>query len=120
MLALADASRALWATAGTWVHVERGDYELARCHAALGDGEAALRHARACLTLVQAHAGEPEADAFETFFAHEAVAWAQRAAGNAEGLAHEQARMRQLLAEITDPGLKPWCEEALAALQQEG
>lgn len=120
MLAAADASHALWVTAGTWVHSERGDYELARCHAVLGNGAAALRHARACLAQIEAHAGEPQADAFETFFAHEALAWAQRAAGDAAGLAAERARMQALLAAVTDTGLRPWCERALAALDQAG
>lgn len=77
MLALAEASRALWATAGTWVHIERGDYELARCHAVLGDGATALQHAQACLARIEQHSGDPAADAFETFFAHEALAWAR-------------------------------------------
>ena len=116
MLALADASRALWASAGTWVNVERGDYELARCHAVLGQGEAALRHARACLALVEQQAGDPQADAFETFFAHEALAWAQRAAGDTQGLADERAHMQGLMAQVADTSLKPWCEQALAAL----
>jgi hypothetical protein len=120
MLALAEASRTLWAGAGNWVNIERADYELARCHAALGHGPAALRHARACLALIQQHAGEPEADAFETFFAHEALAWAQRAANDAPGLAAERARMQELLGEITDASLKPWCEQALAALDKAG
>jgi hypothetical protein len=107
MLALADASRALWASAGTWVNVERGDYELARCHAVLGQGELALRHARACLALIEQHAGDPQADALETFFAHEALAWAQRAAGDTPALAHERAHMQRLLAQVTDTSLRP-------------
>ena len=120
MLALADASRALWAGAGNWVNIERGDYELARCHAVLGNGQAALQHARACLALIEQHAGAPEADAFETFFAHEALAWAQRAAGDAQGLAAERTRMQQRLSEVSDAALKPWCEQALAALDKAG
>lgn len=120
MLALAEASRALWATAGTWVHIERGDYELARCHAVLGDGATALQHAQACLARIEQHAGDPAADAFETFFAHEALAWARRASADAPGLAEERARMRQLLGEVSDASLKPWCERALAALDKAG
>ncbi len=120
MIAAADASRELWVTAGTWVHSERGDYELARCHAVIGDGAAALRHARACLAQIEAHAGEPEADAFETFFAHEALAWAQRAAGDRAGQAAERVRMQQLLAAVGDAALRPWCERALADLDRAG
>ena len=116
MLALAEASRALWATAGNWLNVERAHYELARCHAVLGQGDAALRHARACLALIQQHAGEPQADAFETFFAHEALAWAQRAAGDPAAAAAERGHMLRLRAEVSDASLKPWCDQALAAL----
>lgn len=118
MLALAEASRALWASAGTWVHVERADYLLARCHATLGQGGPALACARACLARIDQHAGEPGADDFERFFAHEALAWAHRAAGDAAGRAAEMARMRACLAAVTDDSLKPWCEDALAALEK--
>lgn len=118
MIELAEASKALWASAGTWVNVERADWLLARCHAALGQGAPALSHARACLALVEQHAGEPEADDFEFFFAHEALAWAQRAAGDATGEAAEVARMQARLAAIADDSLKPWCTEALTALQK--
>lgn len=118
MIELALASRALWATAGTWVNVERGDWLLARCHALLGQGGPALAHARACLSLVQQHVGEPGADDFEFFFAHEALAWAQRAAGDASGEAAEVAQMQARLAAITDDGLRPMCADALAALRK--
>lgn len=118
MIELAQASRALWATAGTWVQVERGDWLLARCHALLGQGGPALAHAQACLALIGQHAGEPGADDFEFFFAHEAGAWAHRAAGSAAAEAAEIAQMQARLAAITDTGLRPMCEDALAALQK--
>lgn len=118
MVELAQASRALWATAGTWVNVERGDWLLARCHAALGQGGPALAHARACLSLVQQHAGEPGADDFEFFFAHEALAWAQRAAGDVAGESEQIALMQARLAAITDDSLRPLCADALTALQK--
>ncbi len=118
LLALAAVSRALWATAGSWVNVERGDWLLARCHAAVGRGEPALAHARACLALIEQHAGEAGADDFEHFFAHEALAWAHRAAGDAAAAAAEMALMRSHLAAITDDSLKPWCQDALAALEK--
>lgn len=118
LIALATASRALWATAGTWVNVERGDWLLARCHAAVGQGPQAQAHAQACLALIEQHAGEPGADDFEFFFAHEALAWAQRAVGDAAGEAAQIACMQARLAAITDESLRPWCAEALAALQK--
>lgn len=114
MLALANGSKQLWASAGTWLHVERAEYQLARCRAALGDGAQALVHARASLSAIDDHAGEPEADAFERFFAHEALAWAHRAAGNTAATGDQRAQMVRLLAGITDAGLKSMGDEALA------
>lgn len=120
MLALAEASRELWATAGDWLNVERGHYEQARCHAVLGQGAPALQHARACLSIIEQNTGDARADAFETFFAHEALAWAHRAAGDTAGLAAQRSRMAQLQAQVNDSSLKPWCEAAAAALDRAG
>jgi hypothetical protein len=117
MLAAAEASRQLWASAGTWVHTERAEYQLARCHAVLGDGPRALVHARACHEAVQAHAGEPEADAFERFYAHEALAWAHLAAGDGASAAAERDRMRGLLDDVADPGYRAWAAGDLQALE---
>jgi hypothetical protein len=116
MLAAAEASRRLWGRAGSWVHAERAEYRLARCHAALGHGVLALAHARACLAGIEAHAGDPQADALERLFAHEALAWASRAAGDAAGEAAERERMAALLPQVEDAGLREWAAEALHAL----
>ncbi len=116
MLALAMASLELWGGAGTWLHTERAHYQLARCHAVLGDGPAALAHAAQCLALLDAHADAPEADAFERFFAHECLAWAHRAAGDGAAVVAQHAQMATLLAQVADPGLADWCVQALAAL----
>lgn len=115
MLALAGASLGLWSSAGTWVHRERGFYLLAHCRAVVGDGAAALAHARNCLAEIDAHADAPEADAYERFFAHEALAYAQRAAGDAAGAAAERARMAELAAAVSDAGNAAFCRETLAA-----
>jgi len=112
MLAAAALARRAWERAGTWLHVERAEYQLAQCHAALGDGDAALRHAAACLAGCEAHA----ADAVERFFAHEALARAQRARSDAAAAAGEVAAMRALLTAIADDGLRTWCAQALDAL----
>jgi hypothetical protein len=72
-------------------------------------------HARACLAAVEAHDGEPQADAVEHFFAHEAVAWAARAAADDGGASMHRARMVERLRGIDDAGSRGWCEEALAA-----
>lgn len=102
MLEAATLARRAWAAAGTWLQVQRAEYQLALCHAVLGQGEAALRHAGACLALCEAEG----ADAVERFFAHEALARAHR------------AQMQALLGEITDPAMKDWCAQTLALPMQ--
>jgi hypothetical protein len=119
MLAAASASRDLWVSAGTWVNAERADYQLARCHAAAGDAAQALAHAQACLATIDAHAGEPEADAFERFYAHEALARAHHAGGDAAAASTQRARMVALMAEVP-ADLRSWCEAALADFDAAG
>lgn len=114
MLALAQAARELWAGAGTWVQVERADYQLARCHAATGDGVRAVTFAQACLDGVMAHDTEPEADAYERFYAHEALAWAQLAAGEPESAAVQRGLMQALIGQVADEQMREWCEASLA------
>jgi hypothetical protein len=113
MLALADASLRLWRTAGTWVHEERAHYQLARCHAVLANGADALAHARACASIVEANATQPQADAFERFYVHEALAFAHRAAGDSAQAARERQRMAALASEVDDAGLRPWVDDSL-------
>lgn len=109
MIDFARLSRRAWERAGTWVHVARADYQLAMCHAVIGEGEPALAHARACLARCEAEG----ADAAERFFAHECNVHAHRAAGDAAGAAAHRARMQALLAEIDDAEMKAWCEDTL-------
>lgn len=118
MLALARASRQLWHRAATWLQVERADYQLARCHAVLGQAEAALTHARSCLAAIDAHAGEAEAGAMEYFYAHEALAYAHHAAGDAAGAAAQRQCMLDRLAAIDDPLTRAWCQRDLAEMDR--
>ncbi|MBI5256959.1 MAG: hypothetical protein HY855_10705 [Burkholderiales bacterium] len=114
MLAAAATARRLWAVAGTWLHVERADYQLALCHAAVGDGPAALRHAQACLERCEAEA----ADALERFFAHEALVHAHCAAGDAAAAGAAVVALQALLPAVQamgDAGLSAWCGEVLGA-----
>jgi hypothetical protein len=117
MLAAAAASRALWGSAGTWVNEERAEWLLARCHAAVGDGAAALAHAQACLVTIDAHASEPQADAFERFFAREALAWAHRALGAPAAAAAQAEQAAALLGDISDASSRAYCEGELAKLR---
>ena len=112
MLQAAALSRRAWAAAGTWLEVERADYQLAMCHAAVGEGTQAQAHAATCIAACEAHA----AAADERFFAHECAVHAARAAGDEAGAAAHRERMLTLLAQVEDAGTRQWCEETLAAL----
>ena len=79
MLAFAAGSKLHWSKAGTWLEVERGDYDLARCHLAAGQFDEALVHAAQCLATCTQNNAPP----YEHFFAHEALARAQHARGDA-------------------------------------
>jgi hypothetical protein len=87
MLDLAAASRAHWTQAGTWLEVERADYALALCHLSTGLNDQALQFAAQCL----AACTQNDAPAYEFFFAHEAIARAQHALGDAVARARNVA-----------------------------
>lgn len=114
MLDIAHLSRRAWARGGTWMNVERADYDIAMCHAAIGQGALAVAHAQACLARCEAEG----ADAAERFFAHECNVHAQRAAGDTAWAAAHRSRMQALLAEVTDAEMKAWCEQTLATTPQ--
>lgn len=112
MIDMARLSRRAWQRAGTWMHVERADYQLAMCHASIGQGPEAVAHAQACLARCEAEG----ADAAERFYAHECNVHAQRAAGDpAWATAHRQ-RMEALLAEIEDGPTRMECAQTLAGM----
>lgn len=96
MLDAAQLARAVWARAGGWLETERADWQLALCAAAAGKPALALAHARDCLRLCEAQ----EADAFERFFAHEALARAHHAAGEPALARQACERMAALLAQL--------------------
>lgn len=112
MLDTARQARGHWADAGTWMNVERADYLVARCAAAAGDAATAAVHAQACLDACLAH----DADAFERFFAHEAIADARLAAADRAGAAASVETMRDLLAAIDDPASRAHAQSCLDQL----
>jgi hypothetical protein len=96
MLEIAAASREHWATAGTWLEVERAEYCLARTQLAAGHTDAAAAHARACLRACE----DNHAPAFEFFHAHEAsarIAKAQQKVASVQAhVLHAQATFNKL------------------------
>jgi len=113
MMEAAEMAQRRWHQAGTWLQAERADYLLAVCAAAIGDGARALRHAAACQSLCTAHG----ADAFEHFFAQEALGRASLAAGHRTGAADALAHMRELLPQIDDDGNRAYAQSVLDKVQ---
>ena len=97
MLEFAAGSKQHWSKAGTWLEIERGDYDLARCHLAAGQLDEALNHAAQCL----ATCTENDAPAYEHFFAHEALARAQHARGDAPARAGNVAAAQAAFDKLT-------------------
>ena len=112
MLQAAAIARRAWAVAGTWLHVERAEYQLAQCHAVLGQGAVAVEHARQCLSMCAAGGG----DAVELFFAHEAMTLALRAAGDEHSARQHREQMQAELELVDDDDTRAWCASVLAAL----
>jgi len=112
MLETATQARSAWAAAGTWLNVERAEYLLAITHAATGHGTQAAEHAKACADICEANA----ADAFERFFAQEALARALITQGQPEAARQQTTRMQALLADIADEGNRAYAASVLAKL----
>ncbi|MED5617889.1 hypothetical protein [Ideonella sp. BN130291] len=115
MLDAAQRARAAWERAGGWMEVERADYQLALCHAVAGQGTQAVAHAQACLQRCEANG----ADAYERFFAQEALARAHCSADQPGEARRTRDRMAQLLAEVQDKDAHAFAADTLAALDKE-
>jgi hypothetical protein len=111
MLELAAGSKMHWAQAGTWVEVERGDYDLARCNLAAGLLDPALHFASLCL----AGCTQNDAPPYEMFFAHEALALVQHARGDLADCARSVAAATAAFAKLA-AGDDDACRPTLAAL----
>jgi hypothetical protein len=111
MIEAAQASRAQWAIAGTWLEHERAEYRLARCWLEAGDLAQARRHAQNCLEIVRANDGAP----LEQLFGWEALGRVERAAGNATGHAQALAHAREAFAALAEAD-QAWCAASVEAL----
>jgi hypothetical protein len=115
MLDAARRARAAWERAGGWMEVERADYQLALCHAAAGQGAEAVTHAKACLQRCEANG----ADAYELFFAHEALVRALGSADQPGEASRMRERMAELLAQVSDPDAHTFAADSLQTLDRE-
>lgn len=98
MLHAAHASRFHWGQVGEPANLARGEWQCSRVYAVLRREEPALWHARRCLALCEEHGiGD-----WDIAFAWEAIARAQRVAGDATAADAAIARARELAAEIAE------------------
>ena len=108
MVAAAQGGLKYWTQAGTWLEVQRAEYRLARSHLHAGQAGAAVESANRCIDVCALN----NAPAFEQFFAHAALALAQRAASNIS--AFETARDRALgQLEQVPAEERKWCASEL-------
>ena len=78
MIHMAHASRYHWGEIGTPLNFARGDWQISRVYAVLGEAQNALAYAKSCLQLCQ----ENGFDDFDLAFAYEAIARAYACAGD--------------------------------------
>ena len=79
----------------------RGEWLCSRAYSVLGRAEPALHHARRCFELCEQHADNLED--WDLAFAYEALARANRVAGNEEEARRCEQRGRELADQIADP-----------------
>jgi hypothetical protein len=111
MVTAATAGLTYWKLAGTWLEEERAEYRLARSLLQAGDAPAAVQAASRCLSVCTAN----DAPAFEAFFAHAALALAQRASGGAGAFVASRAAALDCLARVPEEDRR-WCEADLKAI----
>jgi tetratricopeptide (TPR) repeat protein len=111
MVAAAEAGVTYWIQAGTWLEEERAEYRLARSLLQAGEPHAAVEHATRCMAICESHDAAP----LERFFAHAALAMAQRAAGNAARF-DDDRRMATHFFEQLAAEDRTWCQADLDQL----
>lgn len=80
MIHTAHASRYHWGQIGTPLNFARGDWQISRVYAVLGQGENALNYAKSCLHLCIDH----DIGDFDLAFAYEAAARAFAVLGDSD------------------------------------
>jgi len=108
----AYASARHWAECGGPAQQARAEHLVARAELAVGEPAVALRHARRCLDLVLAH---PDAVSdWDEPFAHEALARALAATGDADEARRERELAVQLAGKVAEPQDREVLEAVLA------
>jgi len=112
MVMAAESALRYWKLAGTWIEEERAEYRLCRSLLQADDARGSVESAVRCAAICARN----DAPACERFFAHAALATAQRAAGDLA--ACEAARAHALaLFDTLAADERKWCEDDAKALR---
>jgi tetratricopeptide (TPR) repeat protein len=115
MLHCAHASAYHWMqSGGTTANRARSEWLCSRAYALLGRSEAALRHARRCMELVESAPDEMED--WDLAAAHEALARARLAAGEVDEARRHLELAREEVAKIAEEDDRKHIEADLASL----
>ena len=117
LLHCAHASAYHWQQVGTQANRARSEWQCSRVNAVLGHADAALRHARRCLELVQGAPGEMEE--FDLPGAYEALARAHSVAGGLDEARRYVELGRAEAAKITDAEDREHLEADFATIRTE-
>ena len=115
MIDMAHASRWHWSVVGAPVNLARGSWQISRVYAVLGRGDAARVHAECYL----AECEENDLSEFDRAFAHEAIARACGALGDAEGLAAHVQYGLAAAEQVADDSEREWVRRNLATVTTE-
>ncbi len=112
MISLAHASLAHWRerTDCSARSLSIGYWQVSRVYSVLGQAENAHHYGQLCLALSSGEAP------FYLGYAHEALARAEKLAGNAAAARHHLAEAHRLAALVADPGERSALEQDLAGL----
>ena len=112
MIDMAHASRWHWGVSGAPVNIARGSWLISRVYAVLGRGNEARVHAERYLFECE----ENDLSEFDRAFAHEAIARACGALGDAEGLATHVQYGLAAAEQVADDSEREWVRRNLATV----
>lgn len=112
MLHAAHASRYHWGEVGSSANLARGEWQCSRVYAVLGRGEPAIHHAQRCLAICR----ENDIGDWDLAAAYEALARAQRVAGDEQEFRRTLGLGREAAAKIAEDDDREHIERDLAEL----
>lgn len=113
MIMSATLARRFWEIAGKWIEIERAEYRLAKSYLRAKNPTQSREHALNCLKI----ANENEAAPLELFYGTEALALAEKAAGNKVGFENAWVQAQSYFNELKSED-KARCKATLENLKK--